>query len=96
MVDDCVESLEATINETIKLLMTRTGKRQMDVAKSLGISPAVISQRLSGNSSWRIDDLPKVAAYFGLTFAELTSSYGALAATGRLPPSGSGLGERVA
>ncbi|THJ44732.1 helix-turn-helix domain-containing protein [Candidatus Frankia alpina] len=83
------EDLEATINETIKLLITRTGKRQADVAEVLGITRGPLTQRLLGNSNWKINDLPVVADYFGLTFAELTSGYTAIAAAGRLPPPGS-------
>ncbi|THJ64686.1 helix-turn-helix domain-containing protein [Candidatus Frankia alpina] len=85
MADDCVESLEATINETLRLLMTRTGGRQVDVAEVLGITQSSMSHRLQGYSTWKVDDLAKVAAHFGLTASELISGYTAIGATGRLP-----------
>jgi transcriptional regulator with XRE-family HTH domain len=80
------EDLEATVNETIRLLMTRTGKRQVDVAEVIGITRASLSQRLLGNSNWKLNDLPKVAGYFGVTVAELLSGYAAIANSNRLPP----------
>ncbi len=86
MMEGSVESLESTINETVRFLMTRTGKRQVDVAEVLGITPGTLSQRLLGHSIWKVDDLPKVADYFGLTTSELISGYAAIAAAGRLPP----------
>jgi len=84
------ESLEATLNETIKLLMTRTGRRQVDVAEVVGITRGSLSQRLLGNSGWRVNDLPPVADYFGLTVAELLSGYASIAAAKRLPPGRTG------
>lgn len=77
--------LEAQLNETIRLLMTRTGRRQVDVAEVIGITRASLSQRLLGKSGWRLDDLPKVADYFGLTVCELISGYAAIERD-RLPP----------
>ncbi|MGW3491936.1 helix-turn-helix domain-containing protein [Streptomyces sp. NPDC001054] len=79
-------TLEATLNETIKLLMTRTGRRQNDVAAVVGITRGSLSQRLLGNSSWKLNDLPAVAALFGLTVTELLSGYAAIAQADRLPP----------
>ncbi|MFJ9188952.1 XRE family transcriptional regulator [Streptomyces anulatus] len=78
--------LEVTLNETIKLLMTRTGRRQLDVATALGITRGSLSQRLLGNSGWRVNDLAPVAGLFGLTASELLTGYAAIAAADRLPP----------
>jgi transcriptional regulator with XRE-family HTH domain len=80
-----VEDLERTLNETVRLLLTRTGRRQVDVAEVLGITRGSLSQRLLGNSNWKLNDLPKVADYFGITVPELLSGYAAIAAD-RLPP----------
>ncbi|MFJ4008162.1 helix-turn-helix domain-containing protein [Streptomyces sp. NPDC090023] len=80
------DTLESTLNETLRLLMTRTGRRQVDVAEALGVTRASLSQRLLGNSGWRVNDLPKVADYFGLTVPELLSGYAAISAADRLPP----------
>lgn len=82
------ETLEATLNETIKLLMVRTGARQVDVAGALGITRGSLSQRLLGNSGWRVNDLGSVAEFFALTPGELLSGYAAISAAHRLPPKG--------
>lgn len=86
MVDREEPTLETTLNETIKLLMTRTGRRQVDVAEVVGITRGSLSQRLLGNSGWRVNDLPAVADFFGLTVSELLSGYAAIASAKRLPP----------
>lgn len=86
------EPLETTLNETIKMLMVRTGRRQVDVAEVVGITRGSLSQRLLGNSGWRVNDLPPVADYFGLTVSELLSGYANIAAAKRLPP-GKGAGQ---
>lgn len=86
MPEEEAENLEATLNETIRLLMTRTGRRQVDVAEVIGITRGSLSQRLLGNSNWKLNDLPRVAEYFGLTVSELLSGYAAIAAAKRLPP----------
>ena len=78
--------MEGTLNETLRLLMTRTNQRQSDIAEVIGITRASLSQRLLGNSHWKLNDLPKVASHFGLTVAELLSGYAALAQAKRLPP----------
>ncbi|MGA5514620.1 helix-turn-helix domain-containing protein [Methylobacterium sp. NPDC014790] len=80
------EGLESQLNETIRLLMTRTGRRQVDVAEVIGITRASLSQRLLGKSGWKLDDLPLVADYFGLTVCELLSGYAAISNAKRLPP----------
>lgn len=78
--------LETQLNETIRLLMTRTGTRQVDVAEVIGITRASLSQRLLGNSNWKLNDLPAVAQFFDVTVCELISGYAAIANADRLPP----------
>jgi transcriptional regulator with XRE-family HTH domain len=87
------EDLETLVNETIRLLMTRTGRRQVDVAEVIGITRGSLSQRLLGNSNWKLNDLPKVANFFGLTAGELISGYAAIANADRLPPRADSAGQ---
>ncbi|MEV0581252.1 helix-turn-helix transcriptional regulator [Streptomyces sp. NPDC050392] len=87
------ETLETTLNETIKMLMVRTGRRQVDVAEVVGITRGSLSQRLLGNSGWRVNDLPPVADYFGLTVGELLSGYASIATAKRLPPAAKSSGQ---
>lgn len=77
--------MEARLNETLRLLLTRTGKRQVDLADAVGITQTSMSARLRGASRWRLDDLEPVADLFGLTVCELISGYAAIDAE-RLPP----------
>ncbi|MEU3228404.1 helix-turn-helix transcriptional regulator [Streptomyces sp. NPDC006976] len=85
--------METTLNETIKMLMVRTGRRQVDVAEVVGITRGSLSQRLLGNSGWRVNDLAPVAEYFGLTVAELLSGYASIATANRLPPAAKSPGQ---
>ncbi|MBK3539629.1 XRE family transcriptional regulator [Streptomyces sp. MBT67] len=66
--------------------MTRTGRRQVDVAEVMGITRASLSQRLLNKAGWRLNDLPLVADFFGLTVCELISGYASIAQADRLPP----------
>lgn len=77
--------MEATLNETIRLLLTRTGKRHADVADAVGITRGSMTLRLQGKSRWRLDDLRPVADAFGLTVCELISGYRSIPED-RLPP----------
>nr|ADB77870.1 hypothetical protein pTSC1.7c [Streptomyces sp. x4(2010)] len=81
--------MEERLNETIRLLLTRTGKRHADLAEAVGITRGSMTLRLQGKSRWRLDDLPAVAEIFGLTVCELLSGYQAIPAD-RLPPAAKG------
>jgi transcriptional regulator with XRE-family HTH domain len=93
MSDQEGETLETTLNETIKMLMVRTGRRQVDVAGAVGITRGSLSQRLLGNSGWRVNDLSPVAEFFGLTVSELLSGYASIANAKRLPPASKSSGQ---
>lgn len=79
------EAMEARLNETIRLLLTRTGRSQGNLAEALGVKRPSLSQRLRGESRWLFADVVEAANYFGLTLAELSSGYAAIAQAGRLP-----------
>lgn len=78
--------LETRLSETLRLLMTRTGQHQGDVAAVLGLTRATLSARLLGNARWRVGDLALLGDHFGLTPCELISGYAAIPPD-RLPPS---------
>lgn len=79
--------LETRLNETLALLMTRTGRTQSDLAEAINVSRAQVSQRLRGGVAWRVSELEPIAGLFGVTVCELLSGYVAMADSGRLPPS---------
>lgn len=85
-------TLEEQLSETVRLLMTRTGERQEDVAATLHVTRGSLSQRLLGNSRWRVNELPILAEFFGLTSCELISGYSSIP-TDRLPPARGDLGQ---
>jgi transcriptional regulator with XRE-family HTH domain len=87
MAEDQGAALDALLTDTIRLLMTRTGLRQVDVAEVLGVTRGSVSQRLLGQVAWKVADLPAVADLFGVTVCELISGYAAIANADRLPPS---------
>lgn len=84
--------MEDRLNETLRLLLTRTGQRHSDLAEILGVSQSSMSARLRGQSRWRLDDLPPVADFFGLTVGELLAGYSAIPSD-RLPSPAKGPGQ---
>lgn len=81
------ETLVSRMNETTRLLLTRTGQGQADLASHLGLSRASVSHRLGDRHGWSLADVDRVADFFGLTGEELLSGYAAIAHAHRLPPS---------
>jgi len=77
--------LEDRLNETLRLLLVRTGQRHSDLGAVIGVNQSSMSARLRGESKWRLDDLPLVADHFGVTVCELITGYSAIAED-RLPP----------
>ena len=90
---EATDTLEVQLNETLRLLMTRTGRRQVDVAEVIGITRGSLSQRLLNKAGWRLNDLVPVADFFGLTVCELISGYASIAQADRLPPAKSADGQ---
>jgi hypothetical protein len=76
--------LEEQLNDTLRLLLTRTRQRHADLADVVGITRGSLSLRLQGRSRWPLNDLPALAGHFGLTVCELLSGYAAIPAD-RLP-----------
>lgn len=85
-------TVEERLNETIKLLLTRTGQRHSDIAQILGVSQSSMSARLRGESSWKLDQIPPIADHFGLTVGELLAGYAAIPSD-RLPPAAKSSGQ---
>lgn len=80
------EDVETTLNETLRLLLTRTGQRHEDIARVVGVSRASMTLRLKGDTPWKLRDVAAVAGHFGLGVTELLSGYAAIASAKRLPP----------
>lgn len=85
-------SLDEQLSDTLRLLMTRTGQRQEDIAAVLGVTRGALSQRLLGHAKWKVADLRPVADHFGITVCELLSGFAAIPPD-RLPASRRDLGQ---
>lgn len=59
------------IAREIKSVLGRFDLSQRDLAKVLGVTPAGISDKLLGRSSFTIDELLIIAGHFGLSLEEL-------------------------
>lgn len=54
--------------------MARRGITQAQLAEALGISQQSVSMRLTGRTSWNVDDLEPVADLLGVSVSQLLSS----------------------
>lgn len=52
------------ISTEIKVMLTKRGKKQSDLAEMLGCTQANIAKRLS-NNSWKVNDLEEIADKLG-------------------------------
>ncbi|HCN40565.1 MAG TPA: hypothetical protein DIS77_09795 [Rothia sp.] len=59
------------IAREIKSMLARLGLTQRDLAKLLAITPAGVSDKLHGRSSFTFDELLIIAGSFGLSLQEL-------------------------
>jgi len=62
--------------ERIRQLLKETGRSQRDLAAHLGVDPAAITRLLSGRRRLRLDEAPKVEAFFGLTQSRAAAAAG--------------------
>ncbi|WEV41612.1 helix-turn-helix transcriptional regulator [Bifidobacterium sp. ESL0682] len=53
------------LSQTINGLLASSGKTRDDLAKYLGIQRRVLYQRLSNKQSWTVEELDKIALFFG-------------------------------
>lgn len=69
---------------TIKRLLRETRHTQKELAAHLGIDPAAITRLLRGERRLRLDEAPKVAAFFGLEPAAAFAAQAPAAAVGNV------------
>ena len=55
------------VSRIVEVLLAATGKRRVDLAEHLGYSAPVISKAMHGKRPWTIDDLVKMADFFGVS-----------------------------
>jgi transcriptional regulator with XRE-family HTH domain len=66
-------STQRQISENVETLLRRAGKRQEDLAEALHLNRVSVSQRITGRTVWRADELDGIAAFFDVTVVELVS-----------------------
>ena len=65
--DSAPFDLNAIVSENIRALAARRRAAQSDIAHALGVSQAAVSSKYVGRRPWSMDDVARVAAYFGVT-----------------------------
>lgn len=72
------DGLRGVVAGNVLSLMGRNRISQAKLAAALGMSQPSLSKRINGSKSWELDELEKVAAYFGREVTALlvpTSGY---------------------
>lgn len=64
-------NLSAQMGPIIRAELARRGSTQADLSQQLGISPAGVSNRITGLTPWDINELDTVARYLDLPLAAL-------------------------
>jgi len=75
---------------TIKRLLAETGRTQRELAQALGVDPAAITRLLAGQRRLRLDEAPKVEAFFGLTARSPAAAHDLPPANVAVRPGGAG------
>lgn len=60
-----------TVSAEIRAEMGRQRLTQVDLAGKLGIKQAHLSRRLTGEVTWRVDEVMRVALILGVPFRQL-------------------------
>ena len=84
-------SLESIISINMKVALAVRNKSQADLARGLGVSNGVISQKMRGRTAWTIPDMEKAGEFLGIQPARFLEANGFLVAGSGFEPETSGL-----
>ena len=84
-------SLECVISMNMKVALAIRNKSQSDLARSMGVSSGVISQKMHGTTAWTISDMEKAGEFLGIQPAKFLEPNGLLVAGSGFEPETSGL-----
>ncbi|WP_396020011.1 helix-turn-helix domain-containing protein [Bifidobacterium asteroides] len=84
-------SLESVISMNMKVALAIRNKSQSDLARSMGVSSGVISQKMHGTTAWTISDMEKAGEFLGIQPAKFLEPNGLLVAGSGFEPETSGL-----
>jgi predicted transcriptional regulator len=62
-----------TLAATLRAELARAGRTQADIATLLGISQPSVSERMRGNTPWRVTELTAVAEFLNVSVSVLLS-----------------------
>lgn len=62
-------STQKIVSQTIRAQIALTGKTHQSLAEALGFRREALYRRLTGQKPWDVDELDKVAKFFGLADA---------------------------
>jgi transcriptional regulator with XRE-family HTH domain len=65
------ESLSDAVAGEIRAEQARQRKTQEDLAQCLGITPQAVSRKLAGERPLRLDEVQRLADYFGVPITSL-------------------------
>jgi len=68
-------------SSAIRAELARRGLRQVDIAEKLGIDPAQVTKRMSGDIDWRLTELQTIAAMLGVPVSTLVDAPATASAT---------------
>lgn len=74
-----MQTSQSAAAKGIRLHLAARNKRQAWLAEQLGVSPFWLSRRLSGTTTFDVEDLDRIAAVFGTTIEGLLASSKAVA-----------------
>ena len=66
-----IEDIKRNFSETLKAIMQKHGKTQVDLVKDLNFRQATVSDWLNGKKYPRMDKIEKLANYFDISINEL-------------------------
>ena len=62
---------DTLVGERVRTWMYRRGLNQLDIANVLGIGGTTVSRKLSGKTSWSVNDLVRTAALLDVSISDL-------------------------
>ena len=69
-----IDNLRENFRINLLKLLSETGKKQIDVAKYVGVSTATVAEWCKGRKAPRLDKMHKIAEFFGIDTNELLSA----------------------
>lgn len=68
-----IDNLRENFRKNLNRLLSETDKKQVDIAKYVGVSTATVNEWCKGRKAPRIDKMHKIAEFFGIDANELLS-----------------------